>query len=149
MAHPNQESGSIIPHLIIPSLIHPLHYFDIQHLCFLAEFFQSGRFSVLCVHRALVINRVGIGCFFTEEMLVPDIIIIILQLLVGRQRPPCFLRYKLFYTFKCRESSCTYFCTHTISMVDTIRIGRCIKGQITAGSFEMMSWRLISPPATS
>ena len=149
MAHPDQKSGCIIPHLIVPSLIHTFHHFDIQHLCLLAEFFQSGWFSVLCIHWILIINRVGIRRFLTEEMFVPYIVIIILQLLISRQRPPVFFRNKLFDAFKCRESGRSYFCTHTVTVINTIRISRCIKCQITAWSFKMVSWRLISPPTTS
>ena len=149
MTHPDQKSGCIIPHFIIPCFIHSFHYFNIQQLSFLTELFQTGRFPELCIYWFFIIDRVGIGRFFTKEMLIPNVIIIIFQLFISRQRPPWVLGYKQFHTLKCRKGSRSYFSTQTIAMIYTIRISRFIECQITARSLKMMFRRLISPPSTS
>ena len=149
VTHPDQKPCRIIPHLIIPCFIHPFHYFNIQQLSFLTELFQTRRFSELRIHCFLIIDRIGIGRFFAEEVLIPNVIIIIFQLFISRQRPPWLLRNKQFHTFKCRESSRSYFSTHTITMIYTIRISRFIECQITARSLKMVLRGLISPPSAS
>ena len=149
MAHPNQNSGGIVPHFIVPCFVHAFHYFNIQQLCFLAEFFQIGRFSELCIHWFFIIDRIGIGSLFSEEVLIPDIIIVVLQLIIGRKRPPRFFRDELLHTLKSRESGGTNLRTHAITMIYPVWIGRFTECQVTARSLKVMFRRLISPPTAT
>ena len=87
LAHPYYQTCRIVPHLVVPGFVHTFHVLDIEQLCFFAKFFEACRLAIALVYRLTVIYRIGIRCFASEKVLVPHVIVVVLKLLIGRQRP--------------------------------------------------------------
>ena len=130
MAHPNEESRGVVPHLVVPSLIHSLHVFKVDELGFLAELLQGLRLAIAVIHGLLIIDRASILGFFAEEMFIPYGIVVLLKLFVGGQRPLLLLGDEQASALVCRERRHADFRATAVAVVETIRIAGFIESKV-------------------
>ena len=65
-------------------------------------------------------------------MLVPHVVVVVFQLLVGGKGPMVFFRDEFYHTFINRECGHADFRAHPVAVVRTIRIGRCVECEVAA-----------------
>ena len=131
MAHPDEQTRCIVPHLVLPGFVHAAHVLQVDELGLLAELLQRLRRTVAFVDRAAVVHRTGIRCFLAEEMVVPHIVVFLLQLLICRQRPQLVGRDEEFHALVLGEGGHAYLRTHAVAIGAAIGIGRFIECQVT------------------
>ena len=130
MAHPNEDTRSVFPHLIVPGFVHALHILKIDELCLLAKLLKALRGSIPFIHRLAVISRPCIRSLLAEEMAVPHSLVIFCQLFVSRQRPTLFFGNEKTGAFIRGERSHSYLGTKTVAIVDAVGISGFIEGKV-------------------
>ena len=149
MTHPYQQTGGIIPHFVVPGFIHAFHVLNIYKLGLIAELFKRLGRAPAFIDSLSIVRGLGVPCFLTEKMLVPDIVIILFELFVGRERPLVFFRNEQFYAFIHGECSHANFRSHAVAVISAVRIGGGVERKIAGRRLKVMAGWKIRPPAAS